>query len=112
MRCGVGCRRGSDPALLWLWRRPVATATIQPLAWEPPYAAGAAQEIATTTTTKKDKKKKKFKQRSSIVRAILKEVTLGHFVKYSELKTRLKAGGGSSEAVIVIQGGDNKTQQR
>ena len=51
MSCGVGCRRGSDPALLWLWRRPVATAPIQPLAWEPPYAAGAAQEIATTTTT-------------------------------------------------------------
>ena len=61
MSCGVGCRRGSDPALLWLWRRPVATAPIQPLAWEPPYAAGAAQEIATTTTTKKDQKKKKKK---------------------------------------------------
>ena len=41
--CGVGRRRGSDPALLWLWRRPVATAPIRPLAWEPPYAAGAAQ---------------------------------------------------------------------
>ena len=24
-----------DPALLWLWRRPEATAPIQPLAWEP-----------------------------------------------------------------------------
>ena len=64
MSCGVGCRRGSDPMLLWLWRRLVATAPIQPLAWEPPYAAGAAQEIATTTTTttttkrQKDKKKK------------------------------------------------------
>ena len=58
MSCGVGCRRGSDPALLWLWRRPVATAPIQPLAWEPPYAAGAAQEIATTTKDKKTKKKK------------------------------------------------------
>ena len=48
-------------SLLWLWRRPVDTAPIQPLAWEPPYAAGAAQEIATTTTTTttKDKKKKK-----------------------------------------------------
>ena len=59
--CGVGCRRGLDLKLLWLWRRPVAMALIQPLAWEPPYAAGAAQEIATTTTpttTKKDKKKK------------------------------------------------------
>ena len=39
--CGVGCRRGSDPALLWLWRRPVATALIRLLAWEPPYAAGS-----------------------------------------------------------------------
>jgi len=34
----------------------VATAPIQPLAWEPPYAAGAAQEIPTTTTTTKKKK--------------------------------------------------------
>ena len=31
-----------DPVLLWLWRRPVATAPIGPLAWEPPYALGAA----------------------------------------------------------------------
>jgi len=59
--CGVGCRRGSDPALLCLWRRPVATAPIRLLAWEPPYAAGAAQEIATTTTTKRQKTKKKKK---------------------------------------------------
>ena len=44
--CGVRCRRGSDPALLWLWCRPAATAPIRPLVWEPPYAAGAAQEIA------------------------------------------------------------------
>ena len=28
--------------LLWLWRRPAAVAPIRPLAWEPPYAAGAA----------------------------------------------------------------------
>ena len=57
VNCGVGCRLGSDPALLWLWLRPVATAPIGPLAWEPPYAAGAAQEITTTTTKKKTKKK-------------------------------------------------------
>ena len=49
--------------MLWLWRRPVATAPIRPLAWEPPYAAEAAQEIATTTTTtKKAKDKKKNKK--------------------------------------------------
>ena len=42
MSCGVGCRRGSDPSLLWLWRRLAATAPIRPLAWEPPYAVGVA----------------------------------------------------------------------
>jgi len=46
MSCGVGCRRGSDPALLWLWYRPAAVALIRPLAWEPPYAAGVALEKA------------------------------------------------------------------
>ena len=40
LSCGVGPRRGSDPAWLWLWPRPVATAPIPPLAWEPPYAMG------------------------------------------------------------------------
>ena len=31
-----------DLALLWLWRRPAETALKRPLAWEPPYAVGAA----------------------------------------------------------------------
>ena len=44
MSCGVGCRQGSGPALLWLWRRLAAVAPIGPLAWEPLYAAGAALE--------------------------------------------------------------------
>ena len=34
MSCGVGRRRGSDSALLRLWRRPPAIAPIPPLAWE------------------------------------------------------------------------------
>ena len=55
MSCGVGCRRGLDPALLWLWHRPAATAPIRPLALQPPYAEGAAQEMA---KRQKDKKKK------------------------------------------------------
>ena len=42
MSCGVGHRHGSDPTLLWLWLRPEATPWIRSLAWEPPYAAGAA----------------------------------------------------------------------
>ena len=55
MSCGVGCRCGSGPALLWFWRRPAAVAPIRPLAWEPPYVVGAALE------RQKDKKKKKKK---------------------------------------------------
>ena len=42
MSCGVSHRCGSDPELLWLWGRLVATALIGLLAWEPPYAVGAA----------------------------------------------------------------------
>ena len=41
-----------DPELLWLWHRPVTTAPIRPLAWEPPCATEAAREMA-----KKKKKK-------------------------------------------------------
>ena len=32
----VGCRCSSDPALLWLWHRPAATAPTGSLAWEAP----------------------------------------------------------------------------
>ena len=53
MSCGVGRRRGSDPKLLWLWRRLAATAPIGPVAWEPPYATGEALK------RQKSKKKKK-----------------------------------------------------
>ena len=42
MSCSVGCRLGLDPVLLWLWCRLAATALIQLLAWELPYAMGAA----------------------------------------------------------------------
>jgi len=56
MSCGVGCRCGLDPALLWLWHRPAAAALIQPLVWELPFAVGAA-----LMGGKKDKKKRKTK---------------------------------------------------
>ena len=52
MSWGVGHRQGLDLALLWLWYRPVATAPNRSLAWEPPYAMGAALE-------KRQEKKKK-----------------------------------------------------
>ena len=51
VRCSVGHRQGLDLALLWLWHRLMATAQIQPLAWELPYAMRVA--------LKRQKKKKK-----------------------------------------------------
>jgi len=49
--CELWCRLQT-----WLWYRLAATALIGPLAWEPPYATGAALEKA-----KRQKKKKKPK---------------------------------------------------
>ena len=46
MSCGVVGSFGSDPVLLWLWCRPAATALIRHLAWELPYAAEVALEMA------------------------------------------------------------------
>ena len=59
MNCGVGHRYGLDAVLLWLWHRPLATALIRPLAWEPPCAAGAALK-------KGQKTKNKTKQNSGL----------------------------------------------
>ena len=53
----MGCRRGSDSELLWLWL--AGTALIQALAWESPYAAGVALK-----GQKRPKKKKKSDPRS------------------------------------------------
>ena len=53
MSCGVGHRHNSDPALLWLWCRLVATPLIRPLAWQPPCAKGAALEKAERLKEKK-----------------------------------------------------------
>ena len=44
--CGEDCRRGWDPMWLWLWCRPAAVVPIGPLAWDPPYATGAALKKA------------------------------------------------------------------
>ena len=53
MSCGVGQRRGSNLALLWLWHRPAAAAPVQPLAWEPKHATGAALKGQKTKQTNK-----------------------------------------------------------
>ena len=51
---------------LWLWCRPEAIALIRPLAWEPPYAMGAALKDKETKKKKKKKRKEK-KYWSSLV---------------------------------------------
>ena len=58
MSCGVGFRRSSDLAFLWLWHRLATTAPIHSLAWELPYATGAA--------IKRQKKKKNSEKSSSL----------------------------------------------
>ena len=56
----------SDPAWLWLWRRLAATASISPLAWEPPYAMRASLR-----RDKKAKKKKKKKKNSYVLPSVV-----------------------------------------
>ena len=46
-----------DLALLWLWCRPAATASIRPLAWEPPYAMGSGPRKGKKTKNKNKNKK-------------------------------------------------------
>ena len=58
-----------DLALLWLWRKPTATVPIGPLAWELPYAEGAAVK-------KKEEKKKNHLLRSSLVAQQIKDPAL------------------------------------
>ena len=57
-------------ALLWLWRRPMATALIRPLAWETPYATGAAQEMAKRQKTK-NKQTKNLQRKNLYIHKIL-----------------------------------------
>ena len=58
MSCGVGCRHGLDPVLLWLWGRPAAVALIRPLTGELPYAKVVALKSKQKTITKTNKKQK------------------------------------------------------
>ena len=66
LRYGVGHRCGSDLVLLWCRR--VATAPIQPLAWESLYAAGVALK------GQQQKKKKRKKSRVEISLDLMNDV--------------------------------------
>ena len=58
MSCGVGCRLGSDPALLWLWYSPTGTTLIWTLAWELPYVKGMALKRPKKKEREREKRKK------------------------------------------------------
>ena len=66
--CSVGCRCGSNPALLWLWCRQAATAPIHPLAWELPYAKRQKEKAKRP----KKKKKKEYTTWASMKRKTVK----------------------------------------
>ena len=67
MSCGVGCRCDWDPALLWLWCRPAATAPVRPLAWELPYAMGVTLNRQKKKKKKKKKRKKEKERKKSTI---------------------------------------------
>ena len=71
MSCGS--RHGLDPALLGLWRRLAAAALMQRLAWELPYATGAALK-----RKNKKKKMKDKKEKTENFPNLLKNSTHGH----------------------------------
>ena len=66
----VGSRLSLDPASLWLWHRPAAVALIGPLAWEHPYALGAALK------RKKKKKKDEEEEGSACLKLTCKTMKL------------------------------------
>ena len=78
------------------WRGPVATASIRPLAWEPPCAAGAALE------KKKDKKKKEEEGKKSGFVETTSNVQ-------GEVSFDRKLATGSSHSAVANQGEQGKT---
>ena len=72
---------GSDPVLLWMWRRPAAVAPIGPLAWEPPYVMGAALKSG-------KKKKKKYLRTVPTVAQQVKNLVLSQL--WCRLQLQLK----------------------
>ena len=77
--CGVGHRCASDPKVPWLWHRPEAAALIRALAWELPYAAGAALK-----KLPKKEKKKKF-QKIQIQNSRLVDLGVGAGIDYKQI---------------------------
>ena len=90
MSCGVGHRSGWDPALLLLWCRPVATAPIRPLAWEPPHAAGAALEKTERQKKKKDDNTEQMYEQLGDACGQEKDECIGCLIKLNILRRDLQ----------------------
>ena len=94
MSCGVGRRCGLDLVLLWLWCRLLATALIQPLAWEPWYAEGAALKRKNNNNNNKKqltthiKKMKKLVPSSHNKNISIRTCTKNEIIKYFEEKKK------------------------
>ena len=73
MSCGVDCRCSSDLVLLWLWYRVAAVAPIGPLAWELPYAAGAALKRPKNKKIKEREREKTFNHRNILQNIVGKD---------------------------------------
>ena len=97
MNCGVGRRHGSDLALLlWLWHRPVATALIRSLAWEPPYTVGEA--------LKRQKGKKEECYKKHIWEFLLWHSGLKHLWRHRfSLQPCILGWVGIATAVVYVQ---------
>ena len=67
MNCGIGCRCGMDPALLW--HRLAAVTLIQPIAWKLPYAASVA-----IVERKKERRKEKKEERKEEMNCLRRHV--------------------------------------
>ena len=78
MSCGVGCRHGSDPMVLW--QRQAAVAPIKTLSWELPYGAGEALK------SKKIKNKIFFNLATMIVSSIPNQLLRIFYFKLFKIK--------------------------
>ena len=107
MNCGVGHRCGLDLVLLWLWHRLAATAPIQPLAWEPPYAKGVA--LTTITFNKTNSKQMKvnilsiFRKKQSYILSKLKKAQV-------KLQSNRKNTKENKNKSIILKGNKTKTK--
>ena len=83
MSCGTSCRCDSDPALLCLWHRPAATAPVQPLVKNTPYAV----RVALKSKNKTHKQNKTNKQKHKVIQDFVPWISkLGLYLEPKEVK--------------------------